>query len=153
MAKRKMGRMYHLGEGLDLDLVQAVYWDSELGSETFWAILRNAARVDISLVDAFGCDLSRLAMELGKGLYWYHFETPLWRRRMDIGKKLGTKCLEYYCELIDLQQEAIFLFLLFWNETTGVKGPGQIIGQMVWKGRCDCLVKYFGEEELEEGRD
>ena len=93
-------------------------------------------------------------MEIGKGLYWYQYKSLSWGWGYNKKKEeeFGVKCLDYYCETIEPQQEAIFLFLLFWNETTKVKGPGQMIGQMVWEERYDCLVKEFGEEESEEGR-
>ena len=52
--------------------------------------------------------------------------------------------------MIELQQEAIFLFLLFWNKMTGVKIIGQIIGHIVWEGRYDSMVKKFGEKTKKE---
>merc|ERR1711991_1032397 len=99
-----------------------------------------------------GCDFSQLAMELGKGLYWYQYGTRKWKKEDKKTKEFGIKCLDDYCEAMELQQEAIFLFLLFWTKATGVKEPGRMIGQMVWEERYDCLVKEFGEEESEEGR-
>ena len=78
-------------------------------------------------------------------LYWFQDGTWKWNDQDETEQRFGVKCLDYYCETMELQQESIFLFLLFWNKTTGVKGPGRMIGQMVWEGRYDCLVKEFGE--------
>jgi hypothetical protein len=55
----------------------------------------------------------------------------------------GNRCLDFYCSCVALQQKSIFMFLWYWNRTTGVKGPGQMIAQMVWEGREDKLVKGF----------
>jgi hypothetical protein len=50
-----------------------------------------------------------------------------------------------------MQQNSIFTFLLFWNRSTGaVKGPGQIIGNMVWEQREENLVKSFDLRDAEE---
>merc|ERR1711991_540116 len=92
-------------------------------------------------------------MEIGKGLYWYLYETEGWDREDEERKEFGVKCLDYYCKTIELQQEAIFMFLLLWNETTGVKEPGRMIGEMVWEGRYDCYVKAFRREEVDEDKD
>jgi hypothetical protein len=58
-------------------------------------------------------------------------------------KDFGRHCLDFYCSCVELQQKSILMFLLCWNQTTGVKGPGQMIGKMVWEGRQDNLVKEF----------
>jgi hypothetical protein len=62
----------------------------------------------------------------------------------------GNQCIDYYCSCVELQQKSIFTFLWFWNRTTGVKGPGQMIAQMVWQQREDNLVKMFEEIDREE---
>merc|ERR1711991_1302711 len=126
--------------GLKKDLVQAVYWGSGEGDSAFWWTLEDAAKAwkDKAFGD-LGCHFDRLAMEIGKGLYWYQYGTEGWNERDERTKEFVIKCLDYYRETIELQQEAIFLFLLFWNKTTGVKEPGRMIGEMVWEGRYDCL--------------
>jgi hypothetical protein len=56
-----------------------------------------------------------------------------------------NRCLDYYCSSVELQQKSIVTFLLFWNRATGgIKGPGQMIGKMVWEGREEILVESFG---------
>jgi hypothetical protein len=76
----------------------------------------------------------------------------IWRSNGE-EKAFGNRCLNYYCLCVALQQKSIFTFLLCWNQTTGgVKGPGQMIAQMVWELREDNLVKLLeqmGGEELE----
>jgi hypothetical protein len=65
-------------------------------------------------------------------------------------KAFGNRCLDYYCSCVELQQKSILTFLWFWNRTTGVKGPGQMIAQMVWEQREDNLVKTMkGSSEQE----
>merc|ERR1711991_156666 len=150
-AKRRLSRMFYYGQEVKKDLVQAVYWDSEEVFRSFWQTLKDATKAwNEQAIDNLGCDFNRLAMEIGKGLYWYQYETEDWHDLDGEEKESGIKCLDYYCKTIELQQEAIFLCLLFWNQTTGVKGPGRMIGQMVWEGRYDYLVKEFGDEEESE---
>ena len=76
-----------------------------------------------------------------------------WNEQDGLDQGFGHRCLDYYCSCVELQQKSIFTFLLHWNRTTGgVKGPGQLIAQMVWEGREENLVKTFeqcGREELE----
>merc|ERR1711991_11235 len=149
-AKRQLSEIFYNGQGVEKDLVQAVYWGSEAWRGPFWEALEDAAKVwNGKAIDSLGCDFNRLTWEIGKGLYQY--ETINWQMQVEKVQELGVKCLHYYCETIDLQQGAIVLFLLFWNKTTGVKEPGQLIGKIVWEGRYDCLVKKFGKSEAESG--
>ena len=145
-ARLYLSQMFYRGRVVEKDLVQAVYWGSETDSHWFWVALMGAAKAwNDQAFDDLDCDFNRLAMELGKGLYWYKFGTEEWDKRDEAAREFGVKCLDYYCETLELQQAAILLFLLFWNKTTGVKGPGRMIGQIVWEGRYDCLVKKCGE--------
>merc|ERR1711991_129616 len=146
--KEELYRMFYYGRRVKKDLVQAVHWCCKDGSLLFGTVLGTALKAwnDKAFGD-LGCDFNRLAMEIGKGLYWYQYGAESWEKRDQTNKVFGIKCLDYYCETIELRQESIFLFLLFWNKTTGVKGPGRMIGQIVWEGRYDCLVKELGEEE------
>jgi len=73
-----------------------------------------------------------LIMELGYGTYWKY------------QKDECHECLNYYCAMIDLQQAAIFTFLLCWKKVTfGIKGPGAMIGKMVWDGRYDHPIQTY----------
>jgi len=151
-ARRRLSVMFYYGRGVDKDLVQAVYWGSKVENGYLWEALGDAMKAWNDKVENLGRDFNQLAMEIGKGLYWYQHGTKKWNGRGEKTKEFGIKCLDYYCEMIELQQEAIFLFLLFWNKMTGVKEPGRMIGQMVWKGQYDCLVKDFGDDKEEEER-
>jgi hypothetical protein len=77
------------------------------------------------------CDLDQLCYTLGWGLYWYLYGSEIWSRQND-DQAFGNRCLDYYCSCVELQRKSIFKFLLCWNRTTGVKGPGQMIAQIVW---------------------
>jgi len=86
------------------------------------------------------CDFNVLMMYLGKGLYW---RKSLMRIQYtdDEVQKFKLQCLEYYCSKIDLQQAAIFTFLLCWKRATyALKGIGIVIAKMVWDGRYENLI-------------
>merc|ERR1711991_798995 len=127
------------------DLQEAVHWGSVLGCAYFWWSLGSTAEYWDDEDEAC-VGFQQLAMEIGKGLYWYQYDSERFSQEGELKQAFGSKCLDYYCETIELQQEAIFLFLLFWNKTTGVKDVGQTIGEMAWEGRYKFLVKEFGEE-------
>jgi hypothetical protein len=103
--------------------------------------------------EKFDCDFNQLCYALGWGLYWYQYRSTEWNERSDEEKAFGSHCLDYYCSCVELQQKSIFTFLLCWNQTTGVKGPGQIIGQMVWEEREDNLLIPFEESEEEDSEE
>jgi TPR repeat protein len=84
---------------------------------------------------------------LGRGLYFHQYGGEFWNNDLDsLTQAFGEECLDFFCDCIDLQQESIFTFLMFWNRIVGIKGPGQMIGQMVWKEREKNLVKSFTEK-------
>jgi hypothetical protein len=87
---------------------------------------------------------------LGWVLFWYQYGTRHWKRQHDEKNAFGNRCLDYYCSCVELQQKSIFTFLLCWNRTTGVKGPGQMIAQMVWEQREDNLLETFEQSGGEE---
>merc|ERR1711991_48326 len=147
MAQQKLSEMFYSGDVVEKDLAQAAHWGSGSDSREFWLIVKDAFKAwNGKAFGELGCNFNRLAMEIGKGLYWYQYGTETWKDAYEAVQEFGVKCMDYYCETIELKQEAIFLFLLFWNQTTGVKEPGQMIGEMAWEGRYDYLVKEFGEE-------
>jgi hypothetical protein len=133
--------MLRNGEGCGKDLRQAVFWGAK-GPEycnVFWDVLGESGRaLKSGATEDLDCDFNQLCYSIGWGLYWY--QDTRWANRW----------LDYYCSCVELQQKSIFSFLLFWNRTTGVKGPGQMIAQMVWETREENLVKTFEESDGKE---
>jgi TPR repeat protein len=141
------------GEGCEKDLRQAAIWSAKGDSLNFWALLADAkGALDSRATEELDCDFDQLCYLLGWGLFWYQYGSENWNLRKQKERwAFGNRCLDYYCSCVELQQASIFTFLLCWNQTTrGVKGPGQIIGQMVWEQREDNLVKTFEESDGEE---
>jgi hypothetical protein len=137
------------GEGCPKDLRQAAIWGGD--SYHFWDLLGDARRaLESGATDELDCDLNQLCYALGWGLYWYQYKTWGWKNQSAENKAFCNRCLDFYCSCVELQQESIFTFLLFWNRTTGVKGPGQMIARVVWEGREDNLVKTFEQHGGEE---
>jgi TPR repeat protein len=139
-----LSTMLYDGDGCVKDLRQVVIWSAKGGTHLFWHLLADACRaLGSGATEDLDCDFNQLCYTLGWGLYWYQYERGRWNEQSDERKDFGNRCLDYYCCCVELQQKSIFTFLLFWNRTTGVKEPGQMIAQMVWKGREDTLVKRF----------
>jgi TPR repeat protein len=134
--KSAMGSMANILSSTNHTL-EAVIWSAKGTSELFWTALyycqdtfESGTRSD------FLCDFDRCCYALGWGMYWYIHGIK--------EHQFGNQCLDYYCACVELQQKSIFTFLLCWNQTTiGVKGPGQMIAQMVWQGREGNLLKPF----------
>jgi TPR repeat protein len=141
------------GEGCEKDLRQAVIWSAKRRySTTFWNLLKQARRtLEKGVTGDLGCDFDQLCYSLGWGLYWYQYGNEKWNMQSNDNMAIGERCLNYYCSCVELQQKSIFTFLLCWNRTTGIKGPGQMIAQMVWEGREESLVIEYGDgEDLQE---
>jgi hypothetical protein len=133
-----LGMMLKKGHGCAKDLGQAAIWYAKGDSESFWQILTEAGRT-VGQLD------EDLYYSLGWGLYWYKYGTQEWIN-LKKARAFANRCLDYYCSCVELQQKSIFTFLLWcWNQTTGVKGPGQMIAQMVWEQREVNLVKTFDQ--------
>jgi TPR repeat protein len=142
-----LAHMLRDGEGCVKDLRQAVIWGAK-GNDSylFRDLLRDAKRaLESRRTNNLDCDFNQLCYTLGWGLYWYQRGSEYWNRQVKEVKVFGNRCLDYYCSCVELQQKSIFTFLLCWNRMTGVKGPGQMIAQMVWEGREDNLVQTFEE--------
>jgi hypothetical protein len=123
------------------DLGQAAVWSAKGGSKLFLELLEE---IRGALENAADGDFDRVCYALGWGVYWYVYGGRYWVKCSDKQAALAGRCLDYYCSCVEQQQEAIFTFLLCWNQMTGgVKGPGQMIAQMVWEQREDNLVKAF----------
>jgi hypothetical protein len=149
-----LAEMLRDGEGCARDSRQAAIWSAKGDLNLFWDLLGDAKRaLESRVTENFGCDFDQLCYSLGWGLFWYLNEMVRWKNQSHEDQAFGNRCLDYYCSCVKLQQKSIFTFLLCWNRTTGgVKGPGQMIAEMVWEGRKDNLLKVFeesGEEEPE----
>jgi hypothetical protein len=129
--------------GCERDLRQAVIWLSKGNSEKFWIllgairqILEESGNLDVNFKDQF-------CYRLGWGLYWHQYGSEDWNNRTNEEKALGNFCLDYYCSCVEQQQKSIFTFLSCWNRSMGIKGPGQMIAQMVWEDKENNLVEPF----------
>jgi hypothetical protein len=135
------------GEGCAKDLRQAAIWGAKGDSRWFWNLLADPKiALESIATEDLDCDFDQLCYTFGWGLFWYQYGSKDWNEQEDEDQAFGSRCLDYYCSSVELQQKSIFTFLLCWNRTTGgVKGPGQMIAQMVWEGREANLVKQFEE--------
>jgi hypothetical protein len=156
--KKSMGWLAYMlkaGEGCEKDLRQAAMWGAKVKSHWFWEALKTArVSLEEEIPENLDCDFNQLCYSLGWGFYWYMYDSDGWNA--DKANPFGHRCLDYYCSCVELQQKSIFTFLWFWNRTTGVKGPGQMVAQMVWEEKKDNLVVPFdqnnGGEEPEMKR-
>jgi hypothetical protein len=148
--------MLKSGNGCAKDLRQAAIWGAKedlhaVFGTVFWSMLGKAKRLlGSGATEDLDCDFNQLCYALGWGLFWYQYESWTWKALNGEEKVFSDLCLDFYCSCVEMQQKSIFTFLWFWNRTTGVKGPGQMIAQMVWRGREDNLVKMFEEHDGEE---
>jgi hypothetical protein len=142
-----LAQMLRKGQGCAKDLRQAVIWSAKGGQyyDLFWDLLGDARRaLESEATEELDYDFNQLCYDLGWGLYWHQYDSEDWNEQNYVDQAFGERCLNFYCSCVDLQQKSIFTFLWFWNRTTGgVKGPGQIIAEMVWELREDNLVKMF----------
>jgi TPR repeat protein len=147
---RGLADMLRKGEGCAKDLRRAAMWSAKGELNLFWDLLADAKRaLQSGKTEDLDCGFNQLCYSLGWGMYWYQCE--IWNKQTDENKAFGSRCLDFYCSCIELQQESIFMFLLCWNRTTGVKkGPGQSIAKRVWEGRGDILVKSLEQDDGEE---
>jgi hypothetical protein len=150
---RWLSRMLRDGEGCEKDLRQAVIWSAKGDSWNFWVQLLEDGRgaLESGAMEDLDCDFNQLCYSLGWGLYWYQYEKEACNTRSKINRFV-EQCLGFYCSCVELQQRSIFTFLLCWNRTTGVKGPGQMIAHMVWKEREDNMVKTFEDPRRRSAR-
>jgi hypothetical protein len=145
ISMRELAHMLKNGEGCEKDLRQAVIWGAKGSSGVFleglfWIVLEDASR-SFEAGTADNDEFDGLCFALGWAMYWDKYDPNV---RSDVLKPLTLRCLDYYCSCVEVQQLSIFTFLFWWNRTTGgVKGPGQMIAQMVWEEREDNLVQTF----------
>jgi hypothetical protein len=135
--------MLQNGETCANDLSQAAMWGAKVDLDMFWQILHSArGAFEREATEDLGCNFDQLCYWLGWGLYWYVHDGWKWHignydnafgRHDEKIKTFGSLCLDFYCATIELQRESIFTFLLFWNQSFGVKDVGVLIGKMVWE--------------------
>jgi hypothetical protein len=58
-------------------------------------------------------------------------------------RDFAEDCIAFYLSTSNLLQKSIFTFLLFWNQTTGVKEVGQMIGKLVWEEEWPAKLKWL----------
>jgi len=138
-------RLYTV-QGNGEDLIQAIRWGSAGDGDYFWSLVWDAFRAfqNKRVRGYLPSSFDLFAMELGKALYWNTYSHWTRQEKKSL-QEFGVNCLDYYCTMMDIQQEVIMLFLLFWNEKTRVKTVGKMIGNFVWEGRYEVLIKKFGD--------
>jgi TPR repeat protein len=137
MAMNSLGKSFLTGWGCVQDLRQAMIWGAKAMSDTYFSVrnmvkkhLLDEERLEVPVFNEY-------CFWLGWGLYWYLDD--------DISGWLDSNLLDCYIACDTEQKKALTTFLVFWNQTTGVKGPGQMIGQMVWKAKGRNLLVRFDE--------
>jgi TPR repeat protein len=148
-----LAEMLRDGEGCAKDSRQAVIWSAKGEYSTvFWELLEEAHGVfESGATEKLDCEINQLCYSLGWGGYWYLYGSEDWIEQDDEDRAFGERCMDFYSSCVELQQKSIFTFLLCWNRTTGgVKGPGQMIAQMVWEGQEENLVGEFEQSDGEE---
>jgi hypothetical protein len=135
-----LARMLECGEGCGKDLSQAAMWNAKgMNLQMFCKVLREA--FDGFQSGTLDCEFNRLCYWLGWGMYWYIYGTEGLDWRNSALQNFANGCIDFYCATLQLQQESIFTFLLFWNRTVGVKDVGALIGKMVWEEDRSVWVK------------
>jgi tetratricopeptide (TPR) repeat protein len=141
-----LATMLKSGEGCAKDLREAVILSAKEVefADVFWKTLEQA--LEKIVTRDLDCNFNQLCFSLGWGLYWYVYGSESWQRSSVEIRAFADRCLDYYCEAIELQQKSIFAFLLLWNRRSGgVKDVGVMIGKMVWETRENNLVMVFGK--------
>jgi hypothetical protein len=127
-----------------------LYWGAQCNATDFWLMLKEMAALWREGEDAeFDDYFDQLCYIFGQGLYWYEYGLSEFHSLNQRDKFFASLCLDYYCACVELQQKSIFLFLHFWNGTSVIKGPGRMIGELVWAGREEKLLLSFAEHLVE----
>jgi TPR repeat protein len=142
--KRSMGSLAEMG--CVQDLRQAMIWGAKAIDNTFYDVRRMVKKYLLNEERLEVLDFYEYCFWLGWGLYWH--------AEYDVSGWLDSNLLECYIACDTEQKKALTTFLVFWNQTTGVKGPGQMIGQMVWKAkgrkRLVRFEQWIARSECEE---
>jgi TPR repeat protein len=143
-AIRSLARILRTGDGCEANGAAAVFLCARGNLRWFWHILQDTNELleNKSKAD-FPADYHRICYALGWGMYWYMDGSDELKKQSTKYVGFASRCMNYYCSCIEMQQKSIFTFLLCWKQNVGVKDIGRIIAQMVWEGRETKLVKSF----------
>jgi hypothetical protein len=137
----RLADMLQEGQGCAKDLRKAVIWGAKTKLGDSFRVIFYDVKQALLQNRTVDCDFHRLCYSVGWGLYWYQYDIG------EEGEEFEEQFLDYYCSCVELQQKSIVTFLMFWNQTVGIKDVGAMIAKMVWEEREDNLIKPF--EELE----
>jgi hypothetical protein len=115
----------------------AARWAAEGDSGLFWFLLGNVRE----WVEEDEESWDQVCYAVGAGLYWHDQGKERWDSDKAKNNAFSEKCLDYFCECCDLQQESLVTFLVFWKKNVGVKELGVMIGKMVWEQRAETVGK------------
>ena len=141
-----LARILKEGDGCERDFREAALWSVKgQYTDSFWCVLEEAqaAWEQDTLEEYLECDFHQLCYSLGWGAFWRMLGEDWERISFESEAFFAERCLDYYCSCVELQQKSIVTFLLFWNQTVGIKDVGVVIGKMVWEEREDNIVKSF----------
>jgi TPR repeat protein len=134
----RIGSGYERGVGKPADLCEAMRWYFKGNKETrAYRIVREILEGKMEIC---GGNVDRFCYCLGAGLFWHGHGMPMYNRQPLETTAVLEQALEYYCLNVDLQQESLLTFLMFWNRRSNVKQVGSIIAKMVWNEREDKLI-------------
>lgn len=122
-------------------LSKAIFYTSKYENTIFTAMLHHI----FSKKNLMDPNCTSLPLQIGRTMYWQFYQSKQlnYLTRGEI-IEFGEKCMDYYCEMMDLQQQSIFSFLLSWNYVTGgMKDVGKLIAKMVWDVRYENAIKKF----------
>jgi len=122
-------------------LSKAIFYTSKYENTVFPTMLRHIFNKKIYIVS----NCTSLPLQVGRTMYWQFYQSK--QIHYSATKEIiefAEKCMDYYCEMMDLQQQSIFSFLLSWNCVTGgMKDVGKLIAKMVWDFRYENAIKKF----------
>jgi hypothetical protein len=136
IAMDRLAESFLTGWGCVQDLRQAMICGAKAIDNTYYE-LRDMVKKHLLSFALEEPVLNEYCFWLGWGLYWY--------AEYDVSGWLDSNLLEYFIACDTEQKKALTTFLVFWNQTTGVKGPGQMIGQMVWEAKGRKRLVRFDE--------
>jgi hypothetical protein len=138
-AKGKLAMRYRQAGEMAL----GIRWGAQVEGGGFMSQLNDVNNGHFTKLPLKKKQYDTICYNLGWGLFWYQYGGDFGRGYDDSVRAFGETCLDYYCSCVELQQKSIFTFLLFWNQSVGVKDLGVMIGKMVWEEREENLVKNF----------